>query len=312
MNTDKITYISVIITAYNRKEYLLNAIKSVINQTLNKKYYEIIVIKNYNDNIIDDFINKNNIKNIFSNDKTLSGKLVEALKIANGNIISFLEDDDLFADNKLEILYNKFKNNDNLVYYHNDNIPVNDKYEILNINRNKYITFNMSSISVRKSIININNLKKVIINQDHFMYLCALESNKKIIKGKEKLTYYMYHNNSISHNEIKNFEEFKNHRIKLIDPVLSNLSTFKEIFTSKNVINYINAKITYVEMECNFYGINKKPDNLINFFKNNFKPLHSRIKIFMAYLLIRMHNNFSNHIINKLWNNYRKNRNIKD
>ncbi len=311
MNGDNLPYISVIITAYNRKEFLLNAIKSAVNQTLDKKYYEIIVVKNFEDKTIDDFINGNKIINILSNNIGGNSKYIEGLEIAKGNIISFLDDDDSFLSNKLEFVYNKFKNDD-LVYYHNDNIPVNNKYEILNVNRNKYITFNMSSISIRKSIININNLKKIIINQDHFMYLCALESNKKIISGKEKLTHYMYHNNSVSHNEIKNFEEFKNRRIKLIDAVLSNLLTFKEIFTSKNVIDYINAKITYIEMESNFYGINKKPDNLINFFKNNFKPLPSRIKIFMAYLLIRIHNNFSNHIINKLWNNYRKNRNIKD
>ena len=44
MNDNKLPYISVIITAYNRKEFLLNAIKSALNQTLDKKYYEIIVI----------------------------------------------------------------------------------------------------------------------------------------------------------------------------------------------------------------------------------------------------------------------------
>jgi len=42
MNTSLIT---VIITAYNRKEFLEDAIKSAINQTLPRKYYEIIVVK---------------------------------------------------------------------------------------------------------------------------------------------------------------------------------------------------------------------------------------------------------------------------
>ncbi len=103
------SYISVIITSYDRKGYLLNAIKSVINQTLDKKYYEIIVIKNFNNSIIDKFIDKNKIKSILSDYKSLSKKLYLALNIANGNIISFLDDDDLFANNKLEIVYNKFK-----------------------------------------------------------------------------------------------------------------------------------------------------------------------------------------------------------
>ena len=113
-------YISVIITAYNRKTYLLDAINSVINQTLDKKYYEIIVIKNYNDSKIDEFINKNNIINIFSRDNSLSGKIYEAIKIANGDIISFLEDDDLFLPTKLKEIYDNFIDTPNLVYYHNN------------------------------------------------------------------------------------------------------------------------------------------------------------------------------------------------
>ncbi|MCW1293277.1 MAG: glycosyltransferase [Candidatus Parvarchaeota archaeon] len=57
-------YISVIVTAYNRKEFLLNALKSAVNQTLDRKFYEIIVVKNFNDNEIDNYIQQNNIKEI--------------------------------------------------------------------------------------------------------------------------------------------------------------------------------------------------------------------------------------------------------
>ena len=64
MEIDKLPYVSVIITAYNRKEFLLNAIKSVLNQRLDKKYYEIIVIKNFRDKNIDDFIKDKKIKEI--------------------------------------------------------------------------------------------------------------------------------------------------------------------------------------------------------------------------------------------------------
>ncbi|WP_290705506.1 glycosyltransferase, partial [Ferroplasma sp. Type II] len=62
-------YISVIIVAYNRKNYIKQAIESVLNQTLNQNLYEIIVVKNFEDMEIDDFINKNNIKNIYTVDQ---------------------------------------------------------------------------------------------------------------------------------------------------------------------------------------------------------------------------------------------------
>jgi cellulose synthase/poly-beta-1,6-N-acetylglucosamine synthase-like glycosyltransferase len=41
---DKKPYISVIITAHDRKEFLKEAINSVINQTLDKSFYEFIVV----------------------------------------------------------------------------------------------------------------------------------------------------------------------------------------------------------------------------------------------------------------------------
>ncbi|MEM3811936.1 MAG: glycosyltransferase [Thermoplasmata archaeon] len=70
-------YISVIITAYNRKEYLLDAIKSVINQTLNRGFYEIIVVKNFHDKDIDNYITENKVKEI-----NMEGTVREFLRAA--------------------------------------------------------------------------------------------------------------------------------------------------------------------------------------------------------------------------------------
>ena len=121
MESDKLPYISVIITAYNRKEFLLNAIKSVVNQTVEKKYYEIIVIKNFRDETIDEFINKNKIKHLVM-DGTVGEYLDKGISEANGEIISFLDDDDLFFKNKLDIVYKEFRKNKDVVYYHNHGI----------------------------------------------------------------------------------------------------------------------------------------------------------------------------------------------
>lgn len=45
--------ISVIITAHDRKMYILEALSSVINNNLPKDKLEIIIVKNYKDNVID-------------------------------------------------------------------------------------------------------------------------------------------------------------------------------------------------------------------------------------------------------------------
>ena len=56
--------ITVIITAYDRKKFILNAVKSALNQKIPESNYELIVVKNYNDKTIDSFLDKNGIKNV--------------------------------------------------------------------------------------------------------------------------------------------------------------------------------------------------------------------------------------------------------
>jgi len=58
-------YISVIITAYNRREFLSDSFNSVKNQTLSRDKYEIIVTKNFTNDKIDNYIKKNGGKLVF-------------------------------------------------------------------------------------------------------------------------------------------------------------------------------------------------------------------------------------------------------
>ncbi|MCH4816713.1 MAG: glycosyltransferase [Saccharolobus sp.] len=95
-------YISVIITAYNRKQFLLDAIKSVLNQSLNRNEYEILVAKNFKDDNIDNYLYNNKIKNISIFRSVNNSYIAEAVKLSSGEIISFLDDDDLFLPTKLE------------------------------------------------------------------------------------------------------------------------------------------------------------------------------------------------------------------
>ncbi len=279
-------YISVIITAYNRKEYLLNAIKSVFNQTLPKDKYEIIVVKNFNDDKIDDFINRNNIKNIL-----MVGKLGEFLnagiKVSNGNILSFLDDDDLFFSNKLEYVYNLFNNDAYLVYYHNNYFPINIKNEYIKF-KNNSPDFNTSCINIKKDIINVDYLKKIFASPDTFMYLCALESNKKVIKNKIKLTYYTVHN-STSNTFKDNIEEFNNEQLEFINNILYNFYKFNDLFKLKESIRYINSQITNWEISKFSFNMDKKPGNLLDFILFNRTSIENTvIKIFM-YSLIRIY-----------------------
>ncbi len=299
MENSKLPYISVIITAYNRKEFLLNAIKSAVNQTLDKKIYEIIVITNFEDEDIDRFINENKIKHILMQG-TLGEFLYKGISEAMGEIVSFLDDDDLFTKDKLQILYEQFMDN-NICYYHNSHLIVNDEYHEYDSNMRKSPVFNMSSISVRKSILNLDTLKKININPDDFMYLSALDSGKNIITDNKKLTYYMRHN-SISQIETKNIDKFIEISNKYSQMTMDSFKLFDALFISKDAKNYIKQRITEVEIREYLFGNKTKPKNALNIFEKSDTTFSSKLKHYLAYLLIRIHYNFRYLIIKEMAN----------
>ena len=312
MENNKLPYISVIITACIRKEFLLNAIKSVLNQTLDKKYYEIIVIKNFREEDIDNFINKNNIIGLLSNQKSLPGKLVEALSCTRGTVLSFLDDDDLFFENKLEVVYNKFKKDNNIAYYHNLCIPINENGQKLNINNlNTSPDANMSAISIKKSIVKLNKSDKINGATDALMYLYALESKNRILNGKETLTYYMFHN-SISNFISNNFDEYRKFIITQPDLGLNSLIFFKNLVHSKKAINYLNFRITSEQIYKYIFGANYTPCKLINFIIYNRDGIFNlgsfkyKIELILIYMLIKIYPKSRTYINKKIWNSYRK------
>ena len=214
---NKKVYISVIISAYNRKNVITDAIESALNQDLDKKKYEIIVIKNFYSGI-DKILKANKIKSIFYNPHKEGFTVAPAIKISRGEVISFLDDDDKFEKRKLSTIYKLFKENPKLGYYHNNYIIINDKGQIINssirriqrenINRAKriYISdnekekwiyeildngyfFNNSCVSIRKNIIS-RNIKVSAWGVDLLLNFSALVSKYSILYDSRKLTRY--------------------------------------------------------------------------------------------------------------------------
>jgi len=111
-------YISVIITVYNRTQYVNETINSVLNQTLNRDKYEIIVVTNV------DVPEREGVKIIKSNERWLGPKIAEGILNARGEVICLLEDDDLFLHNKLETVYKAFNEHPKLGLFKNPMIRV--------------------------------------------------------------------------------------------------------------------------------------------------------------------------------------------
>lgn len=50
--------ISVIVIGYKRKTYIREAVISILNQTLDREKYEVIVVKSFKDKKLDSFMKK--------------------------------------------------------------------------------------------------------------------------------------------------------------------------------------------------------------------------------------------------------------
>lgn len=97
--------ISVVIPTFNHEEYIEEAIQSVLEQTY--KNYEIIVVddgsKDNTRNIIRKF--ENNIKYIHQKNQGPSFARNRGLKKASGGLIAFLDADDVWMKEKLDLQY---------------------------------------------------------------------------------------------------------------------------------------------------------------------------------------------------------------
>ncbi|MDH2904764.1 MAG: glycosyltransferase family A protein, partial [Methanomassiliicoccales archaeon] len=112
-------YITVIVTAYNRQEFLKAALESLIAQDAPAGAFEVIVVKNFENAEVDRAIESMGALSIFDNSKALRSFSEEAVKKAKGEILCFLDDDDLFLPNKISTVTEVFRSNPEIDYYHN-------------------------------------------------------------------------------------------------------------------------------------------------------------------------------------------------
>ncbi|MBL1211024.1 glycosyltransferase [Geminocystis sp. GBBB08] len=110
MNQDQ-SLVSVIIPVYNREKYVAQAIESVLKQTYQS--LDIIVIDDGSTDksaeIIKSFGSK--IRYFYQEHSGLANTLNKGINLTNGEFIAFLDSDDLWTENKLNLQMKVLKNN---------------------------------------------------------------------------------------------------------------------------------------------------------------------------------------------------------
>ncbi len=215
--------VSVIITNYNKKKYIVDTIKSVLSQGY--KNFEIIVIDNLSTDNSYKLISKYKKIRLFRNiiKKTSALNQIKSIEIglkkSRGKIICLLDGDDIFRKNKLRDIVEYFEKNP----YSQAvcDIPlIKDKsqlnafnYDNKRVNSNKIwpTTFPTSSISIKKKYL-LDCIKKFQKEKFDFLEIdfrlcCVFSLYKKNYNVLNKnLTYYRQVNDGIM-SSYKKFEK---------------------------------------------------------------------------------------------------------
>ncbi len=271
--------ISVIVIAYQRKKFIMTALESLFKQSFSKDLFEIIVVKNFIDTEIDKFIKANKVKNIYTDTPDLGNKCINGIENSSGEIIVFLEDDDFFASNRLEVI-NKVFEDEEVVYFHNGHYLVDSKGNIsksslfakfnkdLRISKHNLkqtlarkalkvgFSFNLSSIAVRRSIFlsNLSSLRGMNIAIDNYMFYVSLASGKNLIATPLKLTYYRLHEDNSSLPSEENVDVLLLKAQKFLKSDLFGFKVIDNIITDPLIKHLIECRM--IEPRLNLHVIN--------------------------------------------------------
>lgn len=244
--------VSVVITAHDRKDFLESAVMSVVEQEAERSDYEIIVVKNFKDSRIDKFLEDKAVTAIHTDEKSFGAKISRGIEEASGDIITFLDDDDLFTPDRINTLTNLF-NDRSVVYHHSsiltidsngkeyskglsENIPETTVVEADRIS--KYLPLIMkykcdwytSTISCRASVMKeyVSLINQMDTSIDKTLFLVCLESGGKFVFDSKQITKYRVHQSLTTRvtdfkSLIKRREDFYRRSLKVMHSLSSSL-----------------------------------------------------------------------------------------
>jgi glycosyltransferase involved in cell wall biosynthesis len=214
--------ISIIITEYWPRNFLKYAVRSVLNQTLDKGLYELIVVKRFRNPEIDHLIESHGGKVIILGDAPVGRYSAVGVNESDGEVVAFL-DDDAFMSRKLEYLYKHVCSRGDIGYYHHLAYVIGRQNKLLGksfggpnrtividprargevkrvLRKHGLIGSLMSATVIRRELITkyLKTLETIVVGQDTFMFLASLNSNYLAVHEPLNLSFYRVHGQQVS------------------------------------------------------------------------------------------------------------------
>jgi len=299
-------FISIIIFGYNRKQFIKEAFNSAVNQSADYKNYEVVLITNFDLSFlpIRHYLDKGlKIKTRYL-DGPIGLFIREALEISSGEVMCFLDDDDVFSPEKVISVLKKFTENPDLVYYSNDfeyiaiegkPVRVRDIGQLFRGRKSELRISDMSTwkdvvrfvsyrgnafnsnISIKKEIIKKHEhlLKYVLRIEDEIIFSLALDSGGVLMLDCDKLTYYRIHGENASRILVDNPASVSN-RCEVFKREMDTFSTFLKSGTTIKT----HVTIRYLSMSQSFTAVMYSSFCESTYHLNGSLPIISFVKYF--------------------------------
>jgi hypothetical protein len=111
--------LTVLVTAYRRSRFLAEALRSAIDQSLDRARYEIVLLTNVEEPGLFGRLAGSGIVRPPVSEGSWGDWVVAALPHCRAPLIGFLDDDDLFLPQKLSAVLSVFREHPTIQYYHN-------------------------------------------------------------------------------------------------------------------------------------------------------------------------------------------------
>jgi glycosyltransferase involved in cell wall biosynthesis len=252
--------VSVIMPTFNHASYIRNAIESVLAQTYNN--FEIIIIDNYSKDSTESIVSSYTDERIryykFKNNGVIASSRNYGIKMSRGEIIAFLDSDDTWYVEKLNVCLRHFNESVDIVYH---DLKIDGKTQLFsrNILKSRILsrpvlidllvngnTISNSSVVVRKNIVKkvgrIDESKKMIAAEDYNLWLKIAETTDNFFYIPKILGSYLIGNEKISN---KNMSVCSRNASYMFKKHLNK----KQLIRYNSILSYANGRYFFLKKE---------------------------------------------------------------
>ena len=217
MNDNAKPLVSVVIPTYNHARYLGRALQSVLNQTYTN--WEMIIIDNHStdntDEVMTGFTDPRIIYLKIHNNGVIAASRNAGIRAAKGEWIAFLDSDDWWTADKLQVCFDSINHKVDLIYHNLEIISEQSRIFRQKIIKSRQVkapvlidllengnALSTSSVVVRIKLLNqVNGMNEspiMIAAEDYNTWLRIAQLTEGFKYVNKQLGFYQLHNQGIS------------------------------------------------------------------------------------------------------------------